>query len=83
MMARIQNACFVSNVYLKHAILCSCVFTLLACGGEISTQQDQEPDPVVVDVAIAAVKRDLSIEDAEMQRLIAEPAIIIPGSSLI
>lgn len=83
MMARIRNAFIISSAYLKQVMLCSCIFTLLACGGEISTQQEQQPDPVVVDVPIAAIKRDLSIEDADMQRLIAEPALFIPGASLI
>ncbi|MFQ3251443.1 MAG: hypothetical protein ACI9O6_003293 [Glaciecola sp.] len=68
---------------LKNVVLCSCVFLLAACGGEDITNEEQEPDPVVVDVPIAVIKRDLSIEDADLQRSITQPALFIPGASLI
>jgi hypothetical protein len=68
---------------LKKLLICSCVFVIAACGGKDITNQEQEPDPVVVDVPIAVVKRDLRVEGADMQRSITAPALFIPGASLI
>ncbi|MFT5541696.1 MAG: hypothetical protein ACI97K_002302 [Glaciecola sp.] len=83
MMTRIRNTDYLQKISLKKVLLYSCIVTLAACGGEELTDQEQAPDPVVVDVPIAVIKRDLSIEDADMQRSITEPALFIPGASLI
>lgn len=83
MMTRRPNTDYLLTKSLKKVMLCSCVFVLAACGGENITGEEQAPDPVVVDVPIAVIKRDLSIEDADMQRSITEPSLFIPGASLI
>lgn len=83
MMTRRPNTDYLFTKSLIKVALCSCVFVLAACGGEDITGEEQAPDPVVVDVPIAVIKRDLSIEDADMQRSITEPSLFIPGASLI
>jgi len=83
MMTRRPNVEYLFTKSLKKGVLCSCVFVLAACGGENITGEEQAPDPVVVDVPIAVIKRDLSIEDADIQRSITEPSLFIPGASLI
>jgi hypothetical protein len=71
------------NKYGRNIFLCSLLLALAACGGENITSEEQAPDPVVVDVPIAVIKRDLSVEDADLQRSITEPALFVPGASLI
>jgi hypothetical protein len=83
MMTRNPNTDYLLNKSLPKVLLCSCLFALAACGGEVITNQEQAPDPVVIDVPIAVIKRDLSIEGADMQRSITAPALFIPGASLI
>lgn len=83
MMTRRPNTDYLLSKSLKKVMLCSCVFAIAACGGENITGEEQAPDPVVVDVPIAVIKRDLSIEDADMQRSITEPSLFIPGASLM
>jgi hypothetical protein len=83
MMTGNSNTDYLLKKSRKKLLLCSCVFVIAACGGEAIINQEQEPDPVVVDVPIAVVKRDLSIEGAYMQRSITAPALFIPGASLI
>jgi hypothetical protein len=83
MMTRIHKINYSLNKPLKKVMLSFCAFYLVACGGENITSKEQEPDPVVVDVPIAVIKRDLSVEGADQQRRISEPALFIPGASLI
>ena len=83
MMTRKYTSDYLQKKSLKRMLFCSSVFLLAACGGEEITSQEQAPDPVVVDVPIAVIKRDLSIEDADLQRSITEPALFVPGASLI
>jgi len=83
MITRNLNTDYLLNKSLTQVMLCSCLFVLSACGGENLTNQEQAPDPVVIDVPIAVIKRDLSIEGADMQRSITAPALFIPGASLI
>ncbi|MFT6414036.1 MAG: hypothetical protein ACJASI_002162, partial [Glaciecola sp.] len=75
MMTRNPNTDYLLNKSLPKVILCVCLFALAACGGEAITNQEQAPDPVVIDVPIAVIKRDLSIEGADMQRSITAPAL--------
>ncbi|MBF7074555.1 PD40 domain-containing protein [Glaciecola sp. MH2013] len=74
-----QNAkkCWRAVLYVSLAV------GLGACGGEDISSEEQEPDPVVVDVPIAVIKRDLSVEGADQQRSIGEPALFVPGASLV
>lgn len=83
MMTRTNTTDYALKKSLKKVMLCSSIFVLAACGGESLTNEEQAPDPVVVDVPIAVVKRDLSVEDADLQRSITQPALFIPGASLI
>ncbi|WP_244877396.1 hypothetical protein [Brumicola pallidula] len=83
MMTGNPNTDYLLTKPLKTVLLCSCIFVIAACGGEDISNQEQKPDPVVVDVPIAVVKRDLSIEGADVQRSITAPALFIPGASLI
>ncbi len=78
MMTGNPNTDYLLKKSLKKLLICSCVFVIAACGGEDITNQEQEPDPVVVDVPIAVVKRDLRVEGADMQRSITAPALFIP-----
>ncbi|MFQ3206195.1 MAG: hypothetical protein ACI9IT_000329 [Glaciecola sp.] len=83
MITRNPTTDYLLNKSLTTVLFCSCLFLLSACGGETLTNQEQAPDPVVIDVPIAVIKRDLSIEGADMQRSITAPALFIPGASLI
>lgn len=71
---------------LQHIFyLCVLVPLLLAgCGGSAVdlSGDDQAPDPVVEDIPIAFIQRDLSLSDGEPLRSIDDPAEFIPGASL-
>jgi hypothetical protein len=56
---------------------------LAACGGSIVPTEDQEPDPVVIDVPIAYIKRDLSIPESTGIRNLEDPSEFMPGASLV
>ncbi len=56
---------------------------LTACGGSIVPTENQEPDPVVIDVPIAYIKRDLTIEESTGIRNLEDPSEFMPGASLI
>ena len=56
---------------------------LVACGGGIVPTENQAPDPVVVDVAIAYIQRDLSILESTGVRNLEDPAEFLPGARLI
>ncbi|MFC3121456.1 HzsA-related protein [Agaribacter flavus] len=55
---------------------------LSACSGENITDQTQAPDPVVVDVPIAYIERDLSVSGGDPIRSLGDPTEFIPGASL-
>nr|WP_136250732.1 PD40 domain-containing protein [Ningiella ruwaisensis] len=56
---------------------------LSACGGSVIINDEQEPDPVVIDVPIAFVERDLSLSEGEPLRDLSQPSQFIPGASLL
>jgi hypothetical protein len=56
---------------------------LAACGGSIVPNEEQEPDPVVIDVPLAYIQRDLAVSEGEPLRDLTMPAEFIPGASLI
>jgi hypothetical protein len=56
---------------------------MTACGGSVAPNQSQEPDPVVVDVPIAYIKRDLSVAESSGIRPLEDPSMFLPGASLI
>lgn len=65
------------------ALLATLITCLSACGGAIVPSENQEPDPVVVDIAIAYVKRDLTIQDATGIRPLLNPSAFLPGAALV
>jgi hypothetical protein len=56
---------------------------LVSCGGGISSSENQDPDPVVVDIPIAYIKRDLTLVDATGIRPLLAPSAFLPGASLV
>ena len=56
---------------------------IAACGGSIVPNEEQEPDPVVIDVPVAYIQRDLAVSEGEPLRDLTMPAEFIPGASLI
>ena len=63
--------------------ICLLVSALAACGGSIEPSSDQAPDPVVVDVPIAYIKRDLTIAESTGERPLNQPASFMPGAVLM
>jgi hypothetical protein len=47
------------------------------------SNENQQPDPIVVDVAIAYIQRDLSVSEGEPLRDLTQPAEFIPGAALL
>lgn len=62
--------------------LVSLIALLSACGGSVVSNENQEPDPIVVDVSIAFIQRDLRISQGEPLRDLSEPSQFIPGAAL-
>lgn len=56
---------------------------LVACGGSIVPNENQDPDPVVIDVPIAYIKRDLTLSESTGIRVIEDPSSFVPGASLV
>lgn len=56
---------------------------LVACGGSIVPNENQEPDPVVIDVPIAYIKRDLTVPESTGIRDLEDPSSFMLGASLI
>ncbi|MFT2089965.1 hypothetical protein [Paraglaciecola sp. 2405UD69-4] len=67
--------------YGLSAFLC---VSLFSCGNDSLLLTEQEPDPVVVDVPIAYIKRITPLDDEQalIQQSITRPADFIPGASL-
>ena len=60
-----------------------CLLSMLsACGGSVLSNDEQSPDPVVVDVPIAFIERDLVVSEGEPLRNLRDPSEFIPGASL-
>lgn len=55
-----------------------------ACGESVVSQSNEEPDPVVVDIPIAFVKRTLPIDEEGMSVVndLRNPAEFVPGAAL-
>ena len=64
------------------AIGLSILSMLSACGGSVLSNDEQSPDPVVVDVPIAYIERELAVSGGEPLRNLQDPAQFIPGASL-
>ncbi len=64
-------------------LLVASAMLISACGGSLDTASEQEPDPVLVDVPIAYVKRDLTVEESTGIRPLDDPAFFMPGASLV
>ncbi len=52
------------------------------CGGSLSQSDEQEPDPVVVNIPIAYIVRDLQASETQSARALDNPSEFIPGSQL-
>lgn len=63
-------------------MLLALTLLLVACGGSIVPNDNQEPDPVVIDVPIAYIKRDLTVAESAGIRDLEQPATFLPGASL-
>ena len=69
----------------KQSILVLLVLAVAGCGESVLTEPEQSPDPVVLEVPIAFIKRDLSVvENGSVAgvRNLAEPAEFLPGAAL-
>lgn len=66
-------------------LLCLLIASALlsACGGSIGPTDEQAPDPVVVDVPIAYIIRDLSNTEGSGVRPLDDPSEFIPGARLV
>lgn len=64
-------------------LILSILILMSACGGSIDASGDQAPDPVLVDVPIAYIKRDLSIDGSSGIRSLEDPSMFMPGASLV
>lgn len=72
------------NAIFRIIILILIAQLVAACGGSaLSITETEEPDPIVIDVPIAYIKRDLSVSEGEPLRDIRLPAEFIPGASLL
>lgn len=56
---------------------------IASCGGGIVPTETQEPDPVVIDVPIAYIKRDLTFEGNGTIRRLFAPDQFLPGATLV
>ncbi|MEM0910069.1 MAG: hypothetical protein AAGJ37_03785 [Pseudomonadota bacterium] len=73
----------ISQISLTRMIAFATVIALLSgCGSDILVEENQEPDPVVVDVPIAYIARDIEISEGEPVRDITDPTEFIPGATL-
>ncbi|MGQ8366914.1 hypothetical protein [Glaciecola sp. 1036] len=68
----------VTRAFLSTSLL----IVLAGCGGSIGDTENQEPDPVVIDVPVAYIERDLAVSEGEPIRDIADPTQFIPGATL-
>ncbi|MFC4698758.1 hypothetical protein ACFO4O_01105 [Glaciecola siphonariae] len=66
----------------RSLLLLSLLSALAACGGSVVSNEEQEPDPVVIDVPIAFIERNIAISEGEPLRDLREPAQFIAGASL-
>ena len=69
----------------RQSILVLLVLAVAGCGESVLTEPEQSPDPVVLEVPIAFIKRDLSVvENGSVAgvRNLAEPAEFLPGAAL-
>ena len=75
--AWIQNA-------VRKAMLIVGVAALSACGESVVSQSNDEPDPVVVDIPVAFVKRTLPVDEEGMpiESDLRTPAEFVPGAAL-
>lgn len=67
----------------KMAVPILCTALLMGCGSDILVEENQAPDPVVVDVPIAYIIRDLETSEGEPVRDITDPTEFIAGASLL
>ncbi|MFC7001294.1 TolB family protein [Pseudobowmanella zhangzhouensis] len=70
---------------LRHQCLCALATLLLvACGGESLVDNRQNPDPVVVDVPLAFIKRHVLLDEDQqaLQLDLFRPEQFIPGAAL-
>ncbi len=58
------------------------VVFIAGCGGGSVGTETQAPDPVVVDVPIAYIERNIEVSDGEPIRTLNDPIQFIPGATL-
>lgn len=68
----------------KVLLLVMAVSVLLACGGGKVLPNDQEPDPVVIDVPVAFIKRSLPLDENGnlLTQDLRRPYDFVPGAAL-
>ena len=68
----------------QHSVCVLIALLLVGCGESVVSQSNEEPDPVVVDIPIAFIKRTLPVDDAGNQIDIdlRTPTQFIPGGAL-
>lgn len=70
------------NVFRLGLTVCV-LFAISACGGSVVSTEEQEPDPIVVDIPIVFVERDLAVSEGEPVRNLSMPGEFIPGARLL
>lgn len=70
--------------FLKLASVAISAFVLSGCGESVVSQQNDEPDPVVVDIPIAFVKRTLPLDENGLVvgSDLRDPTQFVPGAGL-
>ncbi|MGJ8680601.1 hypothetical protein [Paraglaciecola sp.] len=71
--------------FWKHILIALLCLPLIGCGSDISVEpSSQEPDPVVVDIPIAFIKRTLPVdEDGQPFEFdLREPSQFVPGAAI-
>lgn len=69
----------------QHCMPLLLCLSVVACGESVLTEPEQTPDPVVVEVPIAFIKRDLSVVEDSSEagiRNLADPTGFLPGAAL-
>lgn len=72
-----------SALSLPKIMLLSFCLLLSACGGSLQSDTTQTPDPVVVDVPIAYIKRDLSVPESTGLKDLTDPTVFQAGAVLV
>jgi hypothetical protein len=74
----------ITRIQCKLAVIIASMLLVAACGESVVSQRTDEPDPVVVDIPIAFVKRTLPVDEngTPIASDLREPSQFLPGAGL-